>query len=196
MNEDLAAALIKRCSRHLGVGSIGLSYYEEWVESEEEVAPGISNLLRDIAKANLSAIEELLVRSSVQALGCVGTVEDILSLQSLLDSSSDHIRTDVTAAIALIQYKSKTIETLLDEVVDQASFIAFARALAKQREAAVKIEAASPHLYCIDGALDWKNADISSFIYAGLAHFDRRPEASALSWQDLAGFLYMGKIHE
>ncbi|MCK9386750.1 MAG: hypothetical protein M0Q15_19235 [Nevskia sp.] len=129
MNEELAAALIKRCSRHLLPGSIGLSYYRVWVASEEEVAPGVSKALRSIAKTELGTADELLVRSAIQALGCVGAEDDIKNLQSLLISASDQIYVDVEAAIALIYHRGKSIEVLLNEVIDQASFVVFATAL-------------------------------------------------------------------
>jgi hypothetical protein len=68
--------------------------------------------------------------------------------------------------------------------------------LADERSIARKIESESPQRHRIDGALDWKNGDISSFIYAGLVHFSNRPESRPLSWQDIAEFLYMGKVYE
>lgn len=51
----------------------------------------------------------------------------------------------------------------------------------------------------MDGAHDWKNADISAFLYAALVYFDdkpfHQPEAEP-SWRMFAEFLYFGKIIE
>jgi hypothetical protein len=79
------------------------------------------------------------------------------------------------------------------------TFIEFVRALAAEREAAEKIERDSPSIYIVDGALNWKNADIASFLYACLDYFDdkpfHRPEQDP-SWRMFADFLYFGKIIE
>ncbi len=66
-------------------------------------------------------------------------------------------------------------EELLDQVKDRESFIMFVQTLADEREAAAQIERANPHAYCLDGALGWKNADITSFLYAMLAYFENKP---------------------
>jgi hypothetical protein len=92
-------------------------------------------------------------------------------------------------------------EELLEEVRDRESFIAFARALADERERAEQIERDNPSAYGIDGALGWHNGDISGFIFAGLAHFedwefnDEQPIETP-TWQDLAKFLFCGKVVE
>lgn len=76
---------------------------------------------------------------------------------------------------------------------DRSSFIVFARALAKERERAAALEAQGSASYYVDGALGWKNADISSFIYAGLAAFDGSSESEQCPWAAMARFLRLGK---
>ncbi|WP_439606049.1 hypothetical protein [Hydrogenophaga sp.] len=92
-----------------------------------------------------------------------------------------------------IEHRSKSIETLLAEVNDRSSFIVFARALAKERECAAALEVQDSAGYQVEGALGWKNADISSFIYAGLSAFMGLPESAPPTWADVAQFLYLGK---
>jgi hypothetical protein len=60
---------------------------------------------------------------------------------------------------------------LLEQVRDRESFLAFARALAAERERAEQLERAEPDRYQLGGALDWQNGSIASFIQAGLEHF-------------------------
>lgn len=90
-------------------------------------------------------------------------------------------------------------EELLDQVNDKNSFIAFVEALADEREEAQALEKAEPKRYCLDGAHNWKNADIASFLAAGLAYFDEKPfhkPEEHPSWRMFAEFLYCGKIYE
>ena len=90
-------------------------------------------------------------------------------------------------------------EELLDQVHDRDSFIAFVRALAEERDKAEGIERASPQSYLVDGASNWKNADIASFLYAALNYFVDKPFSkpeSEPSWRMFADFLYCGKIIE
>jgi hypothetical protein len=90
-------------------------------------------------------------------------------------------------------------EELLDRVHDRDSFVAFVRALAKEREEAEEIERANPQTYMVDGAYNWKNAHIASFLYAALDYFRDKPFSkpeSEPSWRMFADFLYCGKIIE
>lgn len=92
-----------------------------------------------------------------------------------------------------------TPEDLLDKVVDRETFIEFVQALADERERARAIEKADPQRYLIDGALNWKNADIASYLYAALDYFNTKPFHKAEqnpSWRMFADFLYFGKIIE
>jgi hypothetical protein len=90
-------------------------------------------------------------------------------------------------------------EDLLDNVHDRESFVAFAWALAEERDRAEEIERANPNVYIVDGALGWMNGSIGQFIGAGLTHFEPRLGEKLIeipTWQDLAMFLYLGKIYE
>lgn len=88
---------------------------------------------------------------------------------------------------------------LLEQVVDKESFIRFAEALADERERAQAVEKANLKTYVVDGAFDWKNSDISNFLYAALSYFEsgpyHQPEEQP-SWKMFAEFLYSGKIYE
>jgi hypothetical protein len=92
-----------------------------------------------------------------------------------------------------------TPEQLLQKVRDSETFVAFVRALAAEREEAEKLEKENPQAYMVDGAHNWKNADIASYLYAALDYFEEkplhRPEREP-SWQMFATFLYCGKIIE
>jgi len=90
-------------------------------------------------------------------------------------------------------------EDLLDDVKDRDSFIAFVEALASEREDAARLERENPQTYIVDGAHNWKNGDIASFLYAALTYFDERPllrPEKEPSWRMFANFLYCGKIIE
>jgi len=99
----------------------------------------------------------------------------------------------------LIRYLTMTPEQLLDDVHDRDTFIAFVRALARERETAEQVERREPARYCIDGADGWKNADIASYLYACLDYFNEKPFHKAdaePNWRMFAEFLYFGKIIE
>jgi hypothetical protein len=90
-------------------------------------------------------------------------------------------------------------DELFDEVKDRDTFLAFVRALADEREEAEKLEQAEPQRYTVDGANQWKNSDIASFLYAALNYFDEKPfhkPEKDPSWRMFADFLYHGKIIE
>lgn len=91
------------------------------------------------------------------------------------------------------------LNQLLEDVRDRDTFIEFVRALADEREQASLIERADPALHLLDGAHDWKNAGIDSFLYAALSYFDEKPlhkPEVEPSWRMFADFLYCGKIIE
>ena len=91
-------------------------------------------------------------------------------------------------------------EDLLQLVSDKETFIAFVTLLATERERAAQIEIENPRVYQVDGALNWKNADIESFLYAALDYFVdgplREPIPDHPTWKMFAEFLYCGKIIE
>lgn len=88
-------------------------------------------------------------------------------------------------------------EDLLAAVIDRDSFVAFVKALAKEREESEKLEREDPGRYQLGGAKNWQNGNISSFLYTALEYFNakefHRPEENP-SWTMLAEFLYFGKI--
>ncbi len=106
------------------------------------------------------------------------------------------ISSEASTAIAHIALRHTSIEALLDMVRDRKSFIFFVEALAKERDLAARLERDDPQRYRIDGGLGWKNADISSFLYAGLTTLNPLLEPADVSWQTLAEFLYNGKVVE
>ncbi len=87
-------------------------------------------------------------------------------------------------------------EDLLDAVRDRESFFAFALGLAEERNRAEQLEQQNPDTYVCDGALGWMNGSIGGFIGAGVEPgFDETPIETP-TWNDLATFLYRGKIIE
>jgi len=91
-------------------------------------------------------------------------------------------------------------EELLDKVHSRKTFIAFVEALAAEREDAERLERENPQrAIIVDGAHDWKNADIASFLYASLDYFQEKPfhkPEREPSWRMFAEFLYFGKVIE
>jgi hypothetical protein len=95
--------------------------------------------------------------------------------------------------------KMVSTDDLLERVTDKQTFIEFVQALADERERAQEIENNHLNVYIVDGALEWKNGDIHSFLYAALECFavqsvtylERDP-----SWKMFAEFRYFGKIYE
>ena len=86
-------------------------------------------------------------------------------------------------------------------VTDEASFLAFVRALAADQRLAVKLEEQEPSGY--GAPRGWQNATIEQFLEAAVAwaedsDFGRRQNlsADASPWRRLAVFLYAGKIYE
>ena len=195
LSEKDAERLIERFSRYLEPGEVGLGYYEHWIQSEEEVTPGISALVRLVALRSMDSPEQLVARSAIQALACTGRLEDIGVLEST-HAGHPTISIELVAAIARLGQRTKPLETLLDDVKCRASFIAFARALARERAHAAMLEAQDRVRYQVDGALGWKNADISSFVLAGLSAFEEFPDSVQPTWASIAQFLYQGKIVE
>jgi hypothetical protein len=91
-------------------------------------------------------------------------------------------------------------EDILRKVRDRESFLRFVKALAKERKEAHAIEKKQPKKWLADGARNWKNTEIESFLLACTLYFNRKrpdfkPEENP-SWRMLAEFLYHGKIME
>ena len=88
---------------------------------------------------------------------------------------------------------------LLEAVHDHETFVAFVRALAAEREAAARIEAANPQRHMLDGAYGWENADIPAFLEASCEFFASIPDGEPSpepSWRVFAEILWCGKIIE
>ena len=91
---------------------------------------------------------------------------------------------------------------LLDAVVDQQTFLAFARALRAEREEAVRLERATPSSPYGPDAGGWENVTIESFLGAAIAWADdsRFGVDQGLSatnpWKQFAVFLNCGKYYE
>lgn len=86
-----------------------------------------------------------------------------------------------------------------DLVIDRESFVRFAEALLADREQAEGLERKSPEKYRFGGANGWQNTSISAFLDCALAGAQAQNawgSSSEPSWQDLAVFLYLGKIYE
>lgn len=192
MTNDIGIRFIHRFCKYVEPPPLGLHYYEQWVADEEEVSPGVSELIRSAALELIRSKDSLSARSAIHALACTGVKEDIPELIEIKGSSQDWMWREVEAAIAQIDLRSKSLETLLEEVCDQRSFVIFARALAKEREKAQKIEDSDADRYRLNGAMGWNNGDIASFIYSGLSIFENDENRPA-SWADFARFLCVGK---
>lgn len=89
----------------------------------------------------------------------------------------------------------------LEEVQDEASFLAFVRELAEDRKAASAVEHRDTAPFD-SGPGAWENRSIESFLEAALAWAeDSRFGAtqgleSADPWRKFAAFLYCGKVYE
>lgn len=191
-----SSQLIELFSRHLEEPPRGYETYEAWITQEESAYPEIREEIRIAAIELLRSPVGLVRSSALQALACTGGMEDVSFLESFAKKNDDAVLAGIPFAISHITLRHSSIEALLERVDDHASFEMFARALAKERSVAQRIEQAHPDRYRLDGAMGWKSADISSFIYAGLSAFDSDPEGAPPSWHGFAEFLYFGKVIE
>lgn len=174
----------------------GYSYYESWIADAEEENPGMSAALRQAALGLVSSSEGAVLRSAVQALACLGTNDDAGPLRNLAEGADEQISSEASSALAHIALRHTPIEALLEAVNDRDSFVRFTQALAKERELAMKLERNDPARYRLDGPLGWKNADIASFLYAGLSCLEASPDSEEAPWKTFANFLYFGKVVE
>ena len=174
----------------------GYSYYESWIANAEEENPGISTALRQAALELANSSEGAVLRSAIQALACVGTNDDTGPLRAIAEHADEQISSEASSALGHIALRHTPIEALLEAVSDRDSFVRFTKALAKEREVAMRLERNDPTYYCLEGALGWKNADIASFLYAGLLGLEPGPDSEVATWKTLGNFLYYGKIIE
>jgi len=188
-----AREFILHRSRHIEPDGKSLGHYKTWVEWETESNESFPDQLRIQALERLTDTDRHVVRSAIQALGCVGTPDDVTRLNACL---SEDLEREIAEAIKLIVFRQKSVFDLLEEVNDYESFKTFVLALADEREKAEKLEKLDPIRYA-DAAYDWKNSDIASYLGACLAYFERRDRnIPHLTWHELAHFLYTGKIIE
>ena len=92
----------------------------------------------------------------------------------------------------------KELHELLDEVKDEKSFLYFAKALMKDREAHE-----SKPVNEVGFSGDWANNDISGFLESAVAWAEDSDfgvsqdiELQSNKWKQFAVFLYCGKIYE
>ena len=187
-----ATNFIKHKSKYVELSGKSLCSYQWWVDGEVEIDQNFSKDVTIAAKLLLNDKDQSIVVSAIQAIACAGLVEDSAILKGVEPLKESNI------AVEYLLNRFKSVEEFLSEVHDYQSFRAFAVALADERDKAAKIERANPNDYRLDGALNWKNANVGSFISSGLVYLDEenRERNGDPSWQDFAHFLYMGKIWE
>lgn len=188
--------LLERYGRYAEPAPDGLALYDTWMEGEEEACPGISRHIREHALRALDSQDPQLLRSAIQALACTGESGDEALLEVLKPRASEVIVAEIEAGIEHLRFRLQSLEALLDEVADRKSFLRFARALAKDRERAQKLEAEDPENYRYDGALGWRHADIATFLHTGLVVLEGGDERGPPSWAEVAWFLYRGKVYQ
>lgn len=94
------------------------------------------------------------------------------------------------------------LNDFLNEVVDESTFLAFARALADDRRASLKATTLRPSSPYGSEARGWENVTIESFLDAavGWAEDTELGKSQGISesnpWKRFAVFLYCGKTYE
>lgn len=143
-----------------------------------------------------------VVRSAMQALSVAGGAADIDLIDALRTHENASVRRDVDDCKRIIENRMKTLDDLLDEVVDWKTFATFVESLATERDKARKIEGANKGnpAYIVNGALGWNNGDIESFLWASLSFFpdnmtDDHGRAQP-TWRNFVEMLYYGKTTE
>jgi len=96
---------------------------------------------------------------------------------------------------------SMELESYLDKVIDEASFLEFARALQADKEDEDRKEKKNPSNPYSHGYNGWQNATIDGFLESAVAwaedgNFGEALEPNANPWKKFALFLYGGKIYE
>ncbi|MCC6511414.1 MAG: hypothetical protein IT423_20110 [Pirellulaceae bacterium] len=176
-------------------------HYEYWM-LEWNDDPAFRTTVARVARSLLAHDDCGIVRSAMQALSVAGETEDIELIASLCSNANAAVRSDVDACKRTIQKRMKTLEEMLDEVVDWKTFAAFVENLAAERERAQKIENANSGdpAYIVNGALGWNNGDIQGFLCASLSYFPDLmtddDERAIPTWRNFAAMLYYGKTTE
>ena len=94
-----------------------------------------------------------------------------------------------------------TLDDLLEEVVDQDSFLEFARALLADKEDETKKEKLNPSNPYSHGQNGWENSSIEGFLESAVAwaedsNFGEKFQTQDNPWRKFALFLNGGKIYE
>ena len=94
-----------------------------------------------------------------------------------------------------------TLEDYLDRVVDQESFLAFARALRDDKANEAEKGKANPSNPYGHGWNGWENTTIEGFLESAVAwaedsEFGNKIESTENPWKKFALFLHGGKIYE
>ena len=93
------------------------------------------------------------------------------------------------------------LESYLDKVTDESSFLEFAKALQADREDEVRKELKEPSDPYGQGHNGWENSTIDGFLESAVAWaedgaFGKAIEPNANPWKKFALFLYGGKTYE
>lgn len=97
---------------------------------------------------------------------------------------------------------TRDLDALLDQVNNEASFIAFVDALAADFEEEQEIERTTPSSSYSSGALGWENGTVSAMLGAAAAWGNStamnpsNKTASQNPWHRCAHILYAGKFYE
>lgn len=97
--------------------------------------------------------------------------------------------------------KESKLMDLLDAVEDEASFLAFAKALQADKEDEDKKEKSNPSNPYNHGWNGWENSSIADYLESAItwaedSEFGNRAEETLNPWKKFARFLYGGKIYE
>ena len=147
-------------------------YYDYWMSEWNPDTAFPAAVVRQ-ARSLIDHEDCAIVRSAMQALSAAGGSADIDLIDALRTHANPAVRRDVDDCKRIIGNRMKTLDDLLDEVVDWKTFATFVENLAAEREKAQKIEDAnkSNPAYIVNGALGWNNGDIQSFLWASLSFF-------------------------
>jgi hypothetical protein len=96
---------------------------------------------------------------------------------------------------------TEDLNSMLDRVHDEATFVAFIKALSEDFAEEREIEKREPSPPYGPGALGWENGSIDAFLEAAAAWASSPVQKEALRdpvnpWQRCAEILYAGKFHE
>ena len=109
--------------------------YEFWM-SEWNADPAFPASVARESRRLIANDDCKIVRSAMQALAVTGGTVDIELLDSLRTHADGSIRADVDACKRFISNRMKTLDDLLDEVVNWKTFVTFVENLAAERDKA------------------------------------------------------------